>query len=120
VERAQRAAQTRQTTHRTREVRALPIDVEVVREWVVAREGSVGGWDLAATGHAEFLAEDVGVRFRSAGRNAEPGADFVVRATCRDQDHDLALAVGQLGRVAYDVVHGAGAKHPPARPTIVR
>jgi hypothetical protein len=81
--------------------------VESVGQRVVTGERSVGGRNLAATGHAEFLAEDVGVSLDGARRDPEPGARLVVRAPGRDQDHDLALAVGQFERVGRDVRHTA-------------
>ena len=69
---------------------------EASRERVVAGQQSVGDRNLPASGHSELLAQDVAMRLRGAGRDAQTLADLVVREPGGDQLDHFALAIGDL------------------------
>ena len=68
---------------------------EVLCERVVAREGSVCGWNLTPSWDSQLLPEHVAVSLRGPRRNPESRADLVVRTARCDQCDDLELSVRQ-------------------------
>src|SRR5579884_1184033 len=85
-------------------------------EGVVAGERPVRGRDLPPTRDAELLSEDVRVRLRRPGRDAEARADFLVRAAGRDELDDLPLPVGDRERRSrrfHRFHHGATVRGRP-------
>ena len=71
---------------------------EAARKRVVAGEEAVSDWDLSPSGDSELLAEHIAVRLRSARRDPESFADFLVRAARSDQLDHLTLSVGDARR----------------------
>lgn len=69
-----------------------------MRERVLASQRAVGMRDLPSPRHAELLTKNVAVRLRRSWRDAEPLSNLLVRATGRDQLHDLPLSRGQNRR----------------------
>src|SRR6202007_2274699 len=77
--------------------------------------------DLTASGAAELLPEDVGMRLGGSRRDAEPECNLVVRAPGGDQLDHLKLAIRDYGRsLMQDCDHVAtvttrvpAAKWPP-------
>src|SRR5919108_2071773 len=77
-------------------------------ERVDAGQEPVGDRDLTPPRHAELLAQDVGVSFHRAGRDAELGSDLLVREPQCYQLDDLALTLGDRRRCLRErLVHAA-------------
>ena len=66
---------------------------EAFGEGIHAGQEAIGDGDLAPTGNAELLAQDVGMRLHGTRRDAQLLADLLVREACRDELDDLTLAV---------------------------
>ena len=75
-------------------------------EGVVSGYRPVRDWDLPASGHTEFLPQDVRMSFRRSRGDAEPLSDFLVRAPGGDELDDLPLPLGDIRkRLSQCVVH---------------
>jgi hypothetical protein len=64
-------------------------------ERIATSQFSVGRRDAAAAMSIEFDPEYVTVRARGPWRDSELGSYFLICTSCRNERHNLALAVGQ-------------------------
>src|SRR5207253_6434108 len=95
---------------------------EASGQWIVAGRGAVGGRDLPPARDAELLAQDVRMSLGGSRRDAELFADFLVRATCRNQLDDLPLAGRDRRNRALEglVHHGRDATSACAGPLFTK
>src|SRR5215208_3431259 len=93
-----------------------PLGLEALREGIPPSPSAVRRRNLSSPRDAELLTKRVRMRLRGARRDSEALADFVVRASCRNELDHLPLALGDRRSVVTNrAEHGRDANSGSVR-----